>query len=92
MVEITDFSPKVVEDMLRFMYTSQEISLNLHQDPCRDYIAELMKASDKYHLGLLNEACDEALSMKIFVEYMNKVIKGSDDWKKCFKNHPDLTV
>ena len=119
MVEITDFSPKVVEDMLRFMYTSQEISLNLHQDQCRDHIAELMKASDKYHLILLKEACEEALclglkvenclisliladmyqaeelkrcSMEIFVENMNKVIKGSDDWKKCVKNYPDLTV
>lgn len=118
-VEITDFGPKVVEDMLRFIYTSQEISINLHQDQCRDHIAELMKASDKYNLGLLKEACEEALclglevenclisliladmyrakelkkcSMKIFVENMNKVIKGSDDWKKCVKNHPDLTV
>jgi len=121
MVKITDFSPKVVEAMLRFIYTSSSegFVINIHQDQCRDHIVELLKASDKYHLDLLKDACEEVLclglnvenclisliladmyqaedlkkcSMKIFVENMNKVIKGSDDWKKCVKNHPDLTV
>ena len=31
-------------------------------------------------------------SMEVFVENMNKVIYGSDEWKKCVKSHPDLTV
>ena len=31
-------------------------------------------------------------SMKFFIENMNKVIQCSDDWKKCVKSHPDLTV
>ena len=31
-------------------------------------------------------------SMKLFIENMSKVIHGSDDWKKCVKSHPDLTV
>ena len=32
-------------------------------------------------------------SMKLFVENMIKVIHGSaDDWNKCVKSHPDLTV
>ena len=31
-------------------------------------------------------------AMDIFIENMNKVIMESDLWKKCVRNHPDLTI
>ena len=32
-------------------------------------------------------------SMKMFVENMNKVLtECPEDWERCIKNHPDLTV
>ena len=115
-VEIKDFSPEVIENMLQFIYCAKM--------PCkedsRDQISELLKAADQYDVNLLKVACDEILcislsvenclvsliiadmyqaeklkkhSMKMLVENMRTVVtKNSEDWKKCLKSHPDLTI
>ena len=112
-VDIKDFSPDVIEAMLKFMYTTNVPSNVQH-------ITELLKAADQYQLDLLKNACEATLcrglkinncliylilgdmyqaemlkkcSMKMLFENMNEVFTQSpEDWKRCVKSHPDLTV
>ena len=60
-VEIPDFSPEVISDMLTFMYTGKTPNL--------DKLAEdLLTASDKYQLDQLKSICAENLAQKIDVK------------------------
>ena len=120
-VEIKDFSPQVIENMLMFIYGARTPSeSSLKKEDGRDQICELLKAADQYDVELLKIACDQILSdslsvdncllsliiadmyqaeklrklsMKMLLENMRTVVtKCSDDWKKCVKSHPDLTI
>ena len=120
-VEIKDFSPGVIENMLMFIYGAKTpYESSLKKEDGRDQISELLKAADQYDVELLKIACDQILcaslavencllsliiadmyqavklrklSMKMLVENMRTVVtKNSEDWKKCVKSHPDLTI
>ena len=115
-VDIKDFSPDVIEAMLKFMYASSVPS----NDEDREHLAEVLKAADQYQLDLLKSECENTLcrglkidnclislilgdmyqaevlkrcSMKMLFENMNEVFTQSpEDWTRCVKSHPDLTV
>ena len=117
-IHIKEFSPDVIEAMLKFMYTS---SVPVPSVPSNEQnIAEVLKAADQYQLDLLKIACEATLcrglkinncliylilgdmyqaerlkknSMKMLFENLNEVFtQNPEDWKRCVKSHPDLTV
>lgn len=117
-VVIEDFGPKVIENMLGFVYGAKTVWRNY--EDLREHVSELLRAADQYNLPLLKVRCEEILSfslsvdnclvyliiadmyqaeklkkrsMKLLVENMRTIVtKNSEDWKKCVKSHPDLTI
>ena len=129
-VEIKDYSPEVIEDVLLFMYSGignkgAYIRSLLGSLDMLGHVEEMLKAADQYQIDLLKATCEKVLcsvlqelpeklknclifliigdmyhaeelkrrSMKMFVENMNEVlIQCPEDWKRCVRKHPDLTV
>ena len=60
-VEISDFKPEVVKEMIHYMYTGQAPNLN-------KMVAPLLDIADKYKLLRLKELCGEALARDLDVE------------------------
>ena len=56
-IDIKDFSPDVIEAMLKFMYASTVPS----NDEDREHLAEVLKAADQYQLDLLKTECENTL-------------------------------
>ena len=59
-VEIKDYSPDVIQQMIRFIYSSRPFDETNVGD--REQIVELLRAADQYKLDLLKEACEAKLS------------------------------
>ncbi|XP_065226732.1 speckle-type POZ protein-like [Planococcus citri] len=57
-VEISDFSPEVIEEMLRFIYTGKVEKLE-------KLVNQLLHATDKYQLEGLMEICEDMLSKQL---------------------------
>jgi speckle-type POZ protein len=60
-VEINDFQPEVVKEMLRFMYTGQSPDLERMAD-------DLLAAADKYQLERLKAQCEKSLCTSLTTE------------------------
>ena len=58
-VNIDDFKPTVVAEMLSFIYTGEVSSHDALSD--NDIASDLLKAADKYQLDLLKNICEERL-------------------------------
>lgn len=68
-VEIKDFSPEVIENMLMFIYGAKTPSeSSLKKEDGRDQISELLKAADQYDVELLKIACDQILCASLSIE------------------------
>ena len=53
---ISDFSPDVIVKMLQFIYSGRVVL-----DEQSELIGELLKAADKYELGMLKKVCEDKL-------------------------------
>ena len=58
-VEIKDYSTDVIQQMIRFIYSSRPFDETNVGD--REQIVELLRAADQYKLDLLKEACEAKL-------------------------------
>ena len=53
-----------------------------------DNCLRLLGIGDMHHADRL-----KALGMELVVKNMSTIVmKSSEDWKKCIKNHPDLVL
>ena len=63
-VMIKDFSPRVTEDMLMFIYSSTlgpfSKAMHLNEDDF-NHVVDLLKAADLYQLDLLKASCEDTL-------------------------------
>ena len=63
-VMMKDFSPRVTEDMLMFIYSSKlgpfSKAMHLNEDDL-NHVVDLLKAADLYQLDLLKASCEETL-------------------------------
>ena len=64
-VEIKDYSPDVIQQMIRYIYSSRPFDETDVED--REQIMELLRAADQYKLDLLKEACEAKLSESLNV-------------------------
>ena len=119
-VEIIDYTPIVIDQMLYFIYTGGLQTSIEFDEEAQDNFEELLRAADQYQIEMLKEACEDSLcsnlevdnclisliigdmykteklkkfSMEMFLKNMKSVLAESpEDWKKCVKKYPDLTV
>ena len=59
MVEICDFDPIVVEELLKFMYLGR-CCIN-EKDPDPQTVADILAAADKYQVDVLKRMCEEKM-------------------------------
>ena len=71
-VDIEDLKPKVVSELLKFIYSWKCESINDIKTSDQDII-DLIEAAEKYQLGLLKHQCEDALCTRIKVESSLKV-------------------
>ena len=57
-VDVQDVNPKVVNEMLNFIYTGIRIT---NEDVLKEKAAELLGAANRYQLELLKSICDDKL-------------------------------
>ena len=71
-VDIEDLKPKVVSEMLKFIYSWKCESINDIKTSDQDII-DLIEAAEKYQLELLKHLCEDVLCTRIKVESSLKV-------------------
>ena len=71
LVEIKDLEPKVVSELLKFIYTGSCAATE--ENPDLDMVADLLEASDKYQMVTLEDVCQNLLSSNLEIENSLKV-------------------
>ena len=75
LVEIKDLEPKVVSEMLKFIYTRSCVATKENEKPDLEFVSDLLKASEKYQLETLKNVCQSLLSTQLKVNNSLKVTK-----------------
>ena len=85
-VEIKDFCPEVVEDMLLFLYTGYDDTAIEALHRTRDHNEELLKAADQYQIDLLKATCEKVLGLGMNIKNcLTSLIIGDMYQAKYFK-------
>ncbi|XP_008556032.1 speckle-type POZ protein [Microplitis demolitor] len=71
-VTINDISPKIIEEMLKFIYTDQVTDID-------GDAKELLKAADKYQLQTLKKLCEESLCKSITITNAVEIMILADE-------------
>jgi hypothetical protein len=71
-VEITDFDPHIVENLLRYLYTGEIFEGN--NGPANIDVENLFAAADKYAIDSLKEECEVHLSRNLTVDNMTRYL------------------
>ena len=94
MLSKPDLDEAEAEDLLG---AEDQYQLDLLKRVCENKLCELLNVDNCLRLLAIADMHQadrlKALAIELVVKNMDTiVIKGSEDWKKCVKNHPDLVV